>query len=137
MEGVWVLNNLGELIVNSKVPNKRIFLETLEEMFANIAAQTTWDMSKPMVWGYFFTHHEPTRLEEAKEILVSQGYKFVDLYLSDKEDVTEPDLYWLHVEKIEAHSPQSLDERNDEFYRFAHEFGIDAYDGMDVGPAET
>ena len=45
-------------------------------------------------------------------------------------------MYWLHVEKIETHTPMSLDGRNDELYKLAHEFGIDTYDGMDIGPVE-
>ena len=31
----------------------------LDQMFANIAKDTTWNMSRDMLWGYFFTH--PTR----------------------------------------------------------------------------
>lgn len=43
-------------------------------------------------------------------------------------------MYWLHIEKVETHTTASLDQRNNEFYVFAHEFGIDSYDGMDVWP---
>ena len=32
-----------------------IALESLEEMFSNIASGAKWDMSQPMLWGYFFT----------------------------------------------------------------------------------
>ena len=119
------------------IPNKSITLEELEVMFANISEEPGWDMTKPMLWGYFFTHHEPKRLEEAKMSLVQKGYRFVDIYLSDKEDGTDPDVWWLHIEKEEVHTPQSLDKRNDEFYLFAHELGLDSYDGMDVGPSRT
>jgi len=116
------------------VPGKNIHIEQLEEMFSNISENTDWDVTEDMLWGYFFTHNEPSKLEEAKEILVSKNYRFVDIYLSDKEEPTEPDMFWLHVERIETHTPKSLDERNNELYIFAHEFGIDNYDGMDIGP---
>ena len=116
------------------IPNKSITREQLEEMFVNISEQSGWDMTKRMLWGYFFTHHEPKLLEEAKVSLVQKGYRGVDIYLSDKENETDPDMWWLHVEKEEVHTPQSLDKRNDEFYLFAHELGLDSYDGMDVGP---
>ena len=43
-------------------------------------------------------------------------------------------MFWLHIERVEAHSPKTLDARNDELYLFAHEFGLDSYDGMDIGP---
>lgn len=116
------------------LPGKTITLESLEEMFANIDKKTSWDMSGNMLWGYFFTHHEPKKLEQAAEVLHKQGYKVVDIYLSDKDEPSDPDLYWLHVEKIESHSPKSLDKRNDEFYIFVNRMGLDTYDGMDVGP---
>ncbi len=118
----------------SEIPGKRIYLEQLEEMFTNISESTDWNVSDDLLWGYFFTHSETSKLEEAKELLVEKGYRFVDLYLSDKDDLSEPDMYWLHVEKEETHTPISLDKRNDEFCVFASELGLDSYDGMDVGP---
>jgi hypothetical protein len=89
-----------------------------------------------MLWGYFFTHHEPSKLERAARILREKSYRVVKVYLSDKKDPDEPDMYWLHVEKIETHTPETLDERNNEFYILPHELGLDSYDGMDVGPVE-
>lgn len=118
----------------SEIPGKNISINQLEEMFSNIRENTDWNISGNMLWGYFFTHNEPTKLEKAKEALISKGYTFVDIYLSDKEDPNEPDMFWLHVECIETHSPKTLDARNDELYIFAHEFGLDSYDGMDIGP---
>ncbi len=118
----------------SEIPGKNIHINQLEEMFSNIRENTDWNTSGNMLWGYFFTHNEPAKLEEAKEALISKGYTFVDIYLSDKEEPSEPDMFWLYVERIETHSPKSLDARNDELYIFAHEFGLDSYDGMDIGP---
>ncbi|WP_020405123.1 ribonuclease E inhibitor RraB [Hahella ganghwensis] len=120
----------------AEIPGKVIYIDQLEDMFSRIRANTDWDMSGEMLWGYFFIHHEPAKLEAVKSVLESQGYRFVDIYLSEKEDPAEPDKYWLHVEKVEAHTPQSLDRRND-LYKLAHEQGLDSYDGMDVGPIEN
>jgi len=117
-----------------EIPGKAITLEKLEEMFQNIENNDEWDMTNNMLWGYFFTHSEPSKLEEAASILFKKGYKVVDIYQSDKEEENEPDMYWLHVEKIETHTPDSLDKRNNEFYIFANDFGLESYDGMDVGP---
>ena len=119
----------------SEVPGKTITLESLVEMFDNIESKTPWNMSGDMLWGYFFTHNNPQKLEQIATELNKRGYRFVDIFLSEKEESTDPDLYWLHVERIEAHTPQTLDKRNDELYIFAHESGVDSYDGMDVGPA--
>lgn len=119
-----------------QIPNKSITIAQLEDMFNNISAKTDLDMNGPMLWGYFFTHHEKNKLEQAKIQLEDQGYRYVDIFLADKDETTEPDLWFLHVEKIETHSPESLDKRNDEFYIFAEKFGLDSYDGMDVGPVK-
>jgi len=75
-------------------------------------------------------------MRQAAEELIKQGYKYVDIYLSDKDDPNEPDIYWLHVEKVEIHSPKTLDKRNDELYIFANKYALDSYDGMDVGPVK-
>lgn len=121
----------------SEVPDKIITLESLEEMFQTIQADTDWDVSGDLLWGYFFTHSEPSKLEEAKSYLMSLGYSFVGIFLGEKRDKDDPDVFWMHIEKIETHSPESLNSRNDYFYRYANEFGLDSYDGMDVGPIEN
>ena len=118
----------------NEIPGKAITLPALEEMFQNIQENTDWDTSKDMLWGYFFTHHEPSKLESAKEHLTEKGYDFVGIYIGDKDDASAPDVYWLHVEKIETHTPKTLDARNDELYIYANKVGIDSYDGMDIGP---
>ncbi len=118
----------------TEIPGKAITIDFLRGMFESIEAQGDWDMSKPMLWGYFFTHHEPKQLKLARARLVSGGYRFVDIFLAEKEEADAPDLWFLHVEKEEIHTPESLDKRNDVFYVLAHELRVDAYDGMDVGP---
>ena len=120
----------------SEIPGKVITIEQLEDMFKNMETNANWQISGDMLWGYFFTHSEPKLLESASQKLQSAGYTFVNIYLSDKEEPSDPDSFWLHVEKIETHTPETLDKRNDEFYEFAHAYGIDTYDGMEVGPVE-
>ncbi len=117
-----------------EIPGKVIQREQLVEMFDNINDNGQWNMSGDMLWGYFFTDHDPEKLEAAKILLANKGYRFVKIFISPKDDPEKPDLFGLHVEKIETHSPQSLDKRNDELYLFAHEQGLLSYDGMDVGP---
>jgi hypothetical protein len=62
------------------------------------------------------------------------GYRVVNVYLSDKNKPTDPDLWWLHVERVETHSVSSLDKRNAELASFALRHALESYDGMDVGP---
>lgn len=116
---------------------KTITLEMLQKMFVNISEKTDWDMTGEMLWGYFFTHHEPEALAKAKDLLVSEGYRFVDIYQLDEADAQGNRPWWLHVEKEEAHTPLTLDARNDALYQFAHDQGLDCYDGMDIGPIES
>ncbi|ENV34978.1 ribonuclease E inhibitor RraB [Acinetobacter gerneri] len=107
--------------------------KSLIVMFNNIKKNTDWDMSKPMLWGYFFTDNHKEKLEDLAQILKKNGYDIVDIYLSDKDTPNEPDLWWLHVEKVEIHTPKSLYNRNIYLYQLAENNNIESYDGMDVG----
>lgn len=115
---------------------KTITLEMLQKMFRNIFEKTDWNMADDMLWGYFFTNSEPAALEKARDLLVAKGYRFVNIYQLDEEVPDAPRPWWLHVEKEETHTPESLDARNDELYHFAYEQGLDSYDGMDIGPIQ-
>lgn len=106
-----------------------IQLEELQEMFDRMRESTSWDVDGPMVWGFFFTHPDQEKLELAATHLQDQGYRFVSIYPTDDDSTC-----FLHVEKVEAHTPESLDERNQQFYAFAERHGLERYDGMDVGP---
>ena len=106
----------------------------LQEMFDSISENTDWDMSGDMLWGYFFTHSNKSALEQVAPSLEEMGYSVRSIYLADKESEHDPDLWWLHVEKVETHSVDSLNATNLVLYEFAAKHGIDSYDGMDVGP---
>jgi hypothetical protein len=129
-----ILSNIFGATEKKAIPNKIITLDKLEQMFESMKKTPEIDLKKPLLWGYFFTHSEPTMLEKTKLILIKKGYRSVDIYLSDKESPTDPNVYWLHVEKEEIHSAASLDKLNDEFYLLANKLGLKSYDGMDVGP---
>ncbi len=116
---------------------KTITLEMLQKMFQSISDKTDWDLTGDMLWGYFFTHHEPEALAKAKDILVAEGYRFVDIYQLDEADDKGNRPWWLHVEKEETHTPATLDARNDALYLFARVHGLDSYDGMDIGPIQA
>lgn len=105
-------------------------------MFADMAASAPWDLNKPLLWGYFFADPSKEKLEQAGPLLKAKGYRVVGVYPSNKEKPDDPDLWWLHVEKAEKHTVDSLHQRNQEFYKFVEEQGLESYDGMDVGPVE-
>ncbi|MBV6498530.1 MAG: hypothetical protein CJBNEKGG_00753 [Prosthecobacter sp.] len=123
--------------MSQTIPGKAITIDKLEAMFENISETTDWNLNEKMLWGYFFTHREPKALEPIRDELTAEGYRFVDLYQSDDEDQDGPPLWWLHVEREEIHTPQSLDQRNDTLYLLAARHGVDSYDGMDIGPIQN
>jgi len=120
---------------HAKEPTSVITKAQLQDMFRNMEKTSQWDLSKAMLWGYFFTDESRSDLASAARLLEAQGYRVVDIYLSDKDEKDDPDQWWLHVEKVEIHTPDTLDQRNKQLYAFADANGLDAYDGMDVGPA--
>lgn len=88
-----------------------------------------------MLWGYFFTNPSRGPLDLAAQDLSRSGYRVVEIYLSEKEDASDPDLWSLHVERIEMHTIDSLLKRNAKLTAFAKKHNLLSYDGMDVGPA--
>jgi hypothetical protein len=104
-------------------------------MFESIADRGDWDMTQPMLWGYFFTNRDEVALRAAIPHLQTQDYEFVEVFRSDKDSPEDEDLWWLHVQRIEIHTVDSLFARNERLYEFASRHGLDSYDGMDVGPA--
>ena len=111
----------------------RIDRSVLEEMFANIRANTDWPIDGDMLWGYFFTGKDPAKLESAGQALEARGYRYVGILRPDAEDEDQDTLY-LHVERIETHTVESLHQRNTELYELVETLGLETYDGMDVGP---
>ena len=107
----------------------RITLGQLEAMFANMRAKTRWNVDGPLLWGYFFLHSAREPLAKLAANLESEGFATVSI-----QQVPQRPLWRLHVEKVEAHSPTTLHERNARFEALARQFAVAAYDGMDVGP---
>jgi hypothetical protein len=110
--------------------------EEMVELFADMKQNAPWDSSKPLLWGYFFADADKARLEAAGKLLKAKGYKLVGVYDSESDKGDAAPLWWLHVEKVEKHTVDTLHARNQEFYQFAAEQQIESYDGMDVGPAQ-
>jgi hypothetical protein len=109
----------------------------IDRMFEGMAEDTDWDLSGPLLWGYFFTDADEGRLRDVAPLLEAQGYRVVEIFLAEKDEdeEDEPDEWWLHVERLEHHTPASLDMRNQLLYAFASTHGLASYDGMDVGAA--
>lgn len=105
--------------------------ESLDEMFENLKAKTKWNLDGPLLWGYFFTDHDPKKFMRLKAHLEKLGYRYVGILEPEEGEANRT--YFLHVERVEHHTPQSLHARNQQLSRLARQFGVEAYDGMDVG----
>jgi Regulator of ribonuclease activity B len=85
-------------------------LDKLKEMFADMRTNPgykKWNVDGPQLWGYFFTDPDSKKLQPVAEYLSSNGYRFVAIYPTDDKST-----FFLHVEKVEHHTPESLNQRN-------------------------
>jgi len=119
---------LASASASAQTVNPPISRDQLEVMFKGMRTNTPWDVDGSLLWGYFFTDRAKAPLESAAAVLVSQGYRLVEIRRNG------PAAWLLHVEKVEHHTVDSLDTRNAEFRAFASDRGLGSYDGMDVGP---
>lgn len=106
-----------------------ISLRQLEEMFQNMQSKSGWNTDGDLLWGYFFNDRNPKNLEPLGAHLTKLGYRFVSIYETDDGSTN-----FLHVERIEAHTPTSLFALNTQMNELAEKLGVESYDGMDVGP---
>lgn len=109
-------------------------LAATRDLFANLRENTDWNLEAPLLWGYYFVHSTPDRLQALAGTLAEQGYTVVELFEQEGEEGDAP-FHVLHVERVEVHDEASLDVRNQELAALAAQLGIEDYDGMDVGPA--
>src|SRR5215510_13020156 len=106
----------------------------LEEMFESTRTPAKWNIDGVCLWGYFFTDHNRAKLLGAVPTLESMGYRFVSVLQDAQND--DQNLLFLHVEREERHTVDTLYARNQELTSLAEEFGLESYDGMDVGPVD-
>lgn len=102
----------------------------IDAMFANMRAHAPWDVDGPLLWSFFFLDPDKSKLQAAGADLATQGYRVADI-----SPTRSGDRYRLRVERIEILTPTTLNARDIEFEALARRFGIQSYDGMDVGPA--
>lgn len=98
----------------------------IEDFFHDVQTTDNIDFSDDLSWGYYFSHFEKSKLEHIKTILLKQGYSFAEII--EEQD----NRYYLHIEKIEKHTVDSLTKRDLELLGYANKFNIDSYDGFDV-----
>lgn len=87
----------------------------------------SWSVDDACRWSYYFIDSKREALVPLADHLEAQGYEVVAI--DESEDDGE---YFLQVDRVEAHTPQSLFELGVEFEKLAEQFNIADYDGMDV-----
>ena len=107
----------------------------LEEMFADIEAQASWNIKGKMLWGYFFDSPNQSELEKIGAELTSHDYRLVEIYQLETDTPLSAPEWQLHVERVELHNVDTLYSRNTQLENLASQYNNVIYDGMDVGPA--
>jgi Regulator of ribonuclease activity B len=110
----------------------RIQLPQIEDMFRNMRAKRKWNVDGPLLWGYYFIDPTSEKLRKLADELEKEGYRVVDI-----RPLMDKGVWQLHIEKVETHSPTTLDKRNQDFYALAEKYSVSTYDGMDVGPVQA
>lgn len=102
-----------------------ISIEKIEEMYSNMESNGV-DITSDFLYGYFFISKKQDKLKKAVPDLEAMSFRFVEIYQTDDKN------WWLHVERIESHSVQTLYDLNTKLYVIADKFKIE-YDGFDLG----
>lgn len=118
--------------LSQSIKDMIISREQLDEMFATMRARTRWDVNGPLLWSYYFTARTSVPLERASLHFSEQGYRCMPIYAA-RDGIT----LVLRIERVERHTPDSLDRKNGKLEQLAKTFGADSYDGMDVGLVPT
>jgi len=106
--------------------------DTVIQFFKDIKTKNDFNTEKELSWGYFFIGIEMIKIQKLKEYMVTQNYKFVDIFEAELQNENDPEEYYIHFEKVEKHNPLSLNHRNKELYEIAERFHV-TYDGFDLG----
>jgi len=106
----------------------KIPLAKLQADFAAMRAQGRVNVDGPLLWGYFFVDPDRAKLATAAAQLRAKGYHLVGI-----AQVPTRNLFRLHVERVEVHTPESLYARDIELEALVRKLHLASYDGMTVG----
>ena len=120
----------GSGVGASGTEKPRITLASLQKMFHQLRESTNWNIEGLMLWGYYFADEDLGKLHSLADRLGKDGYRVVGIRQAPGRTI-----HILHIDRVERHTPESLDQRNREFYDLAAKLGIETYEGMDVAPA--
>ena len=116
-----------------------ITLAQLEEFFVETrrtyeAGRSNWKIDEECRWSYFFVDGDRAKLLRIVGHPALSDYEFIGTLDPNPSD--ENPVFYLRLDRVETHSPASLDERHQLLYGIAAQFGVLDYDGFDVGALE-
>lgn len=111
---------------------KMISKQTIIEFFEELQNDLNFDVSKPLLYGYFFTHSDPEKLKTIAQNLLQKEYSNAEIFKAEIDEKELP-FFYPKVERTELHNAESQNIKNLEFYKFAEENKLDSYDGFDLG----
>ncbi|CAH0242620.1 hypothetical protein SRABI118_02757 [Massilia sp. Bi118] len=116
-----------------------VTLPMLEEFFAetrrtHASGRANWNIGDECRWSYFFIDRDREKLLPIAAHLAPSGYEFIGTL--DPDEAADNPVFYLRMDRVETHTPASLDERNQLLYAIAARFGVLNYDGFDVGAVD-
>jgi hypothetical protein len=112
-------------------PDRFADISHYDELFTRMRDEYKWNVEEPMIWSFFFTHDDAQEsLQPVADHLQQTGYTFIRYFRTDGDHPTN----FLHVDRIEEHTPASLRTREIQLFNLAEEFAVTSYDGYEVGP---
>lgn len=111
-----------------------ITVEMMQAFFSdtrqkNMEAGKDWSIDEVCRWSFFFVDEDGSALLPVARHMESLGYTVVGITEPDGE---EDPFFYLQVDKLEQHTPESLQARVEALYAIAEQFEIADYDGMNV-----
>lgn len=94
-----------------------------------------FDIDAVCRWSYFFVDRDEAKLAKLGRSLERDGYENVG-FLEPSPDNDKGETIFLRADRIERHTVESLHAKNLELYELAERFGVESYDGMDVGAVD-
>jgi len=122
------LSLLGSMLASNaqaELPERLQFLPTYR-LFEQIRSDPAFNLSKPSTFGYFFNASNESSLVRIREALEKDGYVFVSTHIDSKRRA------WIQMAKVEAHTPETMVERNRMLHALAGATGEVEYDGWDI-----
>lgn len=101
----------------------------IQSLYSQLTA-SGFDTQKPISYHYFFVDQNEQDLNQLKDILLKQNYKYVRISKNAGK-------YQLEVEKVEAHNAASATQKGKSLNELAKANNVETFDGFEIFSEET